>query len=206
MIARKRFLINKKYLKNIVIVTVVVFSICTCSFFSFKYIDRAIAEKAQVQIEERLNNLNSENSKQYLEKMMLKNKIAFSKSYIENISLDNNITLLEEKGFHKEVIDSTNHSNPISEIFTKKNITIIDSYKAILSIPSQNIIYEIDEDTGNIHISYNKEDIDILSVEITGSTFGFSGIFLLSSMELSTSCMVSPCSFDTLTRVSRMPL
>ena len=134
-------------------------------------------KKAQITIEEKLSVLDAENSNKYLEEMLLKNKIAFSKSYVQNISLENDITLLTEKGIHKQIIDSNDHSSHFSEIFTKKNISLFESYSASLSIPSDAISYSINEENGDVSITYNKEDIDIFSVEITNSTFIENNIF-----------------------------
>ncbi len=171
MLRRKRFILKRTSFKNIIIISVLVISLLGTAIFSFKYMNVKVADKAQEQIEERLNNLDSEYSKQYLEEMMLKNKISFSKSYISNITFENDITLLTENGFHREVIDSTNRKNSFTEFFTQKKLTLIESYTAILSINSDDLLYEVNEKDGNVYVRYDKNKIKILSVEINNSTF-----------------------------------
>lgn len=171
MLRRKKFIVKRSFYRNLIIVTILVITTLGTAIFSFKYMNIKMADKAQTQIEERLNSLDSQYSKQYLEEMMLKNKISFSKSYVSNISLENDITLLKENGFHREVIDSTNKNNVFTEFFTQKKLTLIESYSAILSINSENIIYDVNEKDGNVYVRYDKNKIEVLSVEINNTTF-----------------------------------
>lgn len=104
-----------------------------------------------------------------LEEENLSKRKNISREYISNLSFSNDITLLKKFAQYERLFDTTNYSNSIYQFFTKKKISWLVEYKAILSIPFTNLNYYINDNNGNVCVAFDKNDIELLSLDITNT-------------------------------------
>ncbi len=97
----------------------------------------------------------------------LSQRVIYAEEYVENLSFANDITLVKKFASYERLFDFTSYDNCVTEFFTKKKISWLIEYKAILSIPFNSLEYFVNEETGNVAVNYNKEDIELLAVDIT---------------------------------------
>ncbi|MEG0074058.1 MAG: hypothetical protein RR922_06590 [Clostridia bacterium] len=110
-------------------------------------------------------------------KELLKEKISFSKNYVNTISFANDIVLMKISGNNIEIFDDTNYSNTVTEYFSKKQLVLSEDYTAVISIPLLALDYGVNDKTGNVSITYDKDKIQLLAVDILKSSFSEDNIF-----------------------------
>lgn len=153
----------KNGLTNFLLI-VLVFAVVTANVYMFNEINSI--KEGQTTVEEKVIEEIAVENQRNLDEEMLREKIENSNRFVKNISNQTEIILLNENGEFTIRHDRTPENNQLNEWLVNAELTMKLDYRAIFSIKSSDIDFDITND-GKVIATYDTSNIIITAIEVS---------------------------------------